>query len=191
MDYNLGIAVQATPDLTVTLEGSDVQIANTGNTQLRSVYVEVYRQGSSTLLAKSFIGTLSVDDFATVSVSSQLSSLDVKITFRDSTNEAHTITRELSQSASSFTASNSTTGASSGSGRNFSGQRNNNPLGMLFGGPGSGSTANSGSGWILVGAGAVVVAVAGFLIYKRFKGKPKNQALADLHQKISGHSKPK
>jgi len=71
----VGVPVSATPEIRITRDTSTsttgneivIQIANTGNTAVRSMYVLIEYGGTKT---EKFIGTLSIDDYTTISVTS-------------------------------------------------------------------------------------------------------------------------
>jgi len=77
-----------------------VQVANTGNSQIRSVYASATPAGSQTA-TESFMGTLNVDDFATLTLGSAAAgrNVNVEIRFRDTSNQEHAISKTLSASA--------------------------------------------------------------------------------------------
>ncbi|MFA5930046.1 MAG: hypothetical protein WC861_04140 [Candidatus Micrarchaeia archaeon] len=191
VSYNMGIAVAATPEVTVTLDSSgavpSVQVANTGNSQIRSVYASATPAGSQTA-TESFMGTLNVDDFATLTLGSSATgrSVDVEIRFRDTSNQEHTISKTLSAVAGNSSFVQGTRGqaggaAAAGNAGNFA-NRNNNPLGFLFGGA-SGRAASSGPDMVTIVVVAAVLLVAAYLIYRRFfakKGAPKQSPLEIL-----------
>jgi len=180
VSYNMGITVSATPEITVALDTSgatpSVQVSNTGNSQIRSVYVSATSAGSQTA-SESFMGTLNVDDFASLSLGSAASgrSVDVTVRFRDSNNMEHTVTKTLAATAgnSSFVQGAGTRGNGSGTtGGNFA-ARSSNPLGFLFGGPGSrtASGATDGIGIVPMAIGLVIVLVAGYWAYRKYVAK--------------------
>jgi hypothetical protein len=166
--YNTGVVVDATPELMINLEtlssGSKrVQIANTGNTAVRSVYVTARPKGSSSGATESFLGTLNVDDYETVDLSSASSgTIEVQINFRDSNNIQHTVTKDLSTgSNSNFTGG--VTGNQSrlnGSAGQF-GQRGGGIFGLNLQSPDLGQIA------ITLG-GLVLLIVGAWFAYKRF-----------------------
>jgi hypothetical protein len=183
--FDAGIAVEATPDLTVSLDtqgtGTTIQIANTGNTQIRSVDVKAKEEGAGAY-TENFIGTLNIDDFATVTLESQsLSSglsghtIDVETTFRDSSNYEHTV--ESTIDTGGLVSSNSTGGAYSARSANGSGRQLGGG-GLLGGGLfriGGGTAASQGGGLgeIPAIAALVVVLGAGYYAYRRWYGKGK------------------
>lgn len=182
--YYAGIAVKATPEITVTLDSSSstptVQIANTGNSQIRSVYASATTAGSS-VKSESFIGTLNVDDFATLALTSSGAgrTVNVEISYKDTSNIAHTLTQTLTQAGnSSFSGSGNSTRAQ-GASPNFSGQqRSNNPLGFILGpgGRSASGTLSSEPNYVAIGAVVIVVAVAGYFAYRKFyKAKKKTE----------------
>ena len=190
VSYNMGISVAATPEITVTLDSSGatplVQVANTGNSQIRSVYASATAAGSQTA-TESFMGTLNVDDFATLSLGSAATgrSVNVEIRFRDTVNQEHTVSKTLSAIAGNSSFVQGTRGqagnATAGQAGNF-GNRNNNPLGMLFGGAG-GRSASSGPDLLTIGIVAAILLVAAYMVYLRFfakKGMPKRSPLEIL-----------
>lgn len=174
--HNVGIAVSATPEITISLVESgttkQVQITNTGNSQIRSVRAIASQNGKS--IADSFMGTLNVDDYASLSVSSaSSSSMDVEVTFKDSTNQPHSIKQTLS-SASSFAVAGGLAQAGTNAATNSAttgnfAARSRQGSGLLGPLSGSGSTTDLA----LPAAFAIVLAVAGFFAYKRFFAKPK------------------
>jgi hypothetical protein len=166
--YNVGVAVDATPELIVSLEtlssGSRrIQIANTGNTAVRSVYVTVRPRGSSSGATESFIGTLNVDNFETVDVPSAIGqAIEVEIRFRDSNNIQHTITKDLNTGSNS----NMTIGEVSGNQTRQLGlmgqQRSTmNILGLRIQSPDLGQIA-------ITVVGLVLLIVGSWFAYKRF-----------------------
>ena len=187
--YVSGVVVEATPELTVSLDTSgttpQIQVANTGNSQIRSVHVAVTATGSSSP-TDSFLGTLNVDDFSSVSVPSGAGrSVNVVVTFKDSNNAEHTMNQTLdvngnvsftSGAPSGFTGNRSAAAAAGGAARN--------PLGALLGG---GRASSSGPNYVLIGIGVVVVAVVGFFAYKRFKKGKKAPAQLPVQLPSSSH----
>ena len=180
VSYNMGISVSATPEITVTLDTSgatpSVQVANTGNSQIRSVYASAKAAGSQTAI-ESFMGTLNVDDSSSLSLGSSSTgrSVDVEVRFRDSNNLEHTVKKTLDAVAgnSSFVQSGrnqsgTTTAANSG---NFA-ARSNNPLSMFLG-PGGRSTTGTtdGIGIVPMAIGAAVVLAIGYLLYRKYVAK--------------------
>jgi hypothetical protein len=180
VSYNMGISVAATPEITVTLDTSGstplVQVANTGNSQIRSVYASAKASGSQAAI-ESFMGTLNVDDSSSLSLGSSSSgkSIAVEIRFRDSNNLEHTVQKTLDAVAgnSSFVQSgrNQSGAAAAANSGNFQG-RSNNPLGMLLGPGGrSSGAATDGIGIVPMGIGALVVIVVGYVLYRKFIAK--------------------
>ena len=175
----MGIAVAATPEITVTLDTSgtmpSVQVANTGNSQIRSVYASAKSAGSQTA-TESFMGTLNVDDSASLTLGSSATGkiIDVEIRFRDSNNLEHAVTKTLEATAgnSSFVQSGrSQSGASAiGAAGNY-GNRNSNPLSMLLGPGGRSADGTTGIGIAPMLVGAVAVIVAGYLLHRKFIAK--------------------
>jgi hypothetical protein len=184
VSYNMGISVSATPEITVTLDTSgttpSVQVANTGNSQIRSVYASAKAAGSQTA-SESFMGTLNVDDFASLPLGASTTgkSIEVEIRFRDSNNLEHSVKKTLEAVAgnSSFvqggrTQSGTPTAANSD---NFA-ARSNNPLGFLLGPGGRSASATDGIGIVPMAIGAIVVVVAGYIIYRKYFAKKKAPA---------------
>ena len=137
-----------------------------------------------------------VDDFATLSLGSAAAgrSVNVEIRFRDTVNQEHTVSKTLSAIAGNSSFVQGTRGqagnATAGQAGNF-GNRNNNPLGMLFGGAGGRGTASSGPDLLTIGAVAAIVLVAAFLVYRKFfakKGMPKRSPLEILESLKAGET---
>jgi len=199
VSYNMGIAVAATPEITVTLDSSgtvpSVQVANTGNSQIRSVYASAKASGSQTA-SESFMGTLNVDDFATLSLGSAAAgrNVEVEIRFRDTNNQEHTIAKTLSASAGNSSFVQGTRSIAGGAAGNQTGNfaaRSNNPLGFLMG-PGSRGATPSSPDLLTIGAAAAIVLVAAFFAYKRFfakKGAPKRSPLEALESLKASEAK--
>lgn len=202
LTYNVGLIVEATPEITVTLEtGSatpSIEVANTGNSQIRSLYASITPLGSATA-TKSFIGTLDVDDSASVPLGSVANSVTVELSFRDSRNAEHKVVKTLQSTGvnSSFVQNGSRPAAfGSGNGNASTGSqfggRNRGPLGML-----TGPAGNSGPDTTtLLIAGIVVLVVVGgvgLYAYKKFwKGKkPQGTQHAGQLSGILGKVKPK
>ena len=189
---NMGIAVQATQETTVSSSinpsfvspGSQnvvvtAQIANTGNTPIRSVYVTVPQSKDFELVGATdkFIGTLNVDDFTTfqftVNVPGRLSpgkyGIPIQIVFKDSTNTQHTVTKnvDITLSGPNDAAAMGNTGAQ-GSGNSSFTRRSGNSAGALsFLGPLAGFGI---PGLIVLIA---LIAVVGYFGYKKFVGVKK------------------
>lgn len=172
-----GVIVEATPEITVSLDtagtaGAQVQVANTGNSQIRSVHVSVTPDGSKTP-TESFIGTLNVDDFSSVSLpSGSARSVNVEVRFKDSRNAEHLVSQTLETNGNqSFVQGGARQGTTLPTdnlsrGRNVQG---GNPLGMLFGGNRAGAGAQSGPNYVLIGIGVAVIAAIAFFAYRHFK----------------------
>jgi hypothetical protein len=165
----------------VTLDSSsgtpEVQVANTGNSQIRSVYVSVKPDGG-TSATESFVGTLNVDDFASVSLGSANTGRNVVVTirFRDSDNQEQSVTKTLGPSGnSSFVQQGNRSYAGNGGSGNFSNGRNQNPLGFILGPAGRNSPSSGPDLTTIAIAGVVVIAIVGYGVYTFFlKGrKPK------------------
>jgi hypothetical protein len=166
--YGAGIAVDATPELLVSLEtlssGSmRIQIANTGNTAVRGVYVTARPRGSSSSATESFLGTLNVDDYETVDVPSTTGgALEVQISFKDSNNIQHTLTKDLSAGSSS-----NFTGGVNGS--QFSLNRSTGQFGPRGGGIFGLNIQSPDLGQIAITLGGLVLLIVGaWFAYKRF-----------------------
>jgi len=171
--YDAGVIVDATPELTLSLKtlssGSmELQIANTGNTAVRSVNVKMKPHGSSTGATESFLGTLNVDDIETVDLSSSISgTIDVEITFRDSNNIRQTITKELGTTSNFNSTVEGTQSGQTNNSRNFG----TNGRGGI---PGL-TTQGTNLEQIALTIGALVLLIVGaWFAYKRF-GKKKRQ----------------
>jgi len=196
LKYNVGLIVEATPEITVTLSQSGaspaVEIANTGNSQIRSLYVSVTPAGLQTP-TKSFIGTLDVDDSATVSLGSAAGSVNVELSFRDSRNAKHTVTKTLQASGgnSSFVQGGriGVPGAANGTGAvGFQNSRNRSPLGMFMG-PGGASGPDT---LTLAIAGIVVIVIiggGGYYAYRKWKGKKPQHHYNISQEQESGEKK--
>jgi len=185
LTYNVGLIVEATPEITVTLSTSgaspSVEVANTGNSQIRSLYASITPSGSTTA-TKSFIGTLDVDDSASVPIGGYAGSVAVELSFRDSRNAEHKVAKTLQSVGgnSSFVQNGSRAGAfgagngTAAAGSQFGG-RNRSPFGMLAG-PGGSAGPDM---MTLAIAGIVVLAVvggAGIYAYRKFWKGRKQQA---------------
>ena len=164
--FNVGVAVLATPEITVGVDSSSgttqVQIANTGNTQIRSVYV-VARWSGSNRSSESFMGTLNVDDFASVAMDTTFqpsSSIDVEIRFKDSNNLPHIVRKTLPVGGTAGAAIGTQNGASAFRRNNTTG----GPLGFLSN---SGGSADFVTPVVIL----VVVVAVGYFAYRRFFAK--------------------
>lgn len=169
--FNVGVAVRATPEITVGIDSqggtTQIQVTNTGNTQIRSVYV-VARWAGSNRTSESFMGTLNVDDFASLAMNANQSfspsnTIEVEITFKDSNNMPHTVKKTLSAGG--------TAGASIGTQTNGAAARRNasgGPFGLF-------SNAGGAADFVTPAVILLVVVVVGYLAYRRFfaKGKAK------------------
>lgn len=179
--YDAGIAVTATPEVEVTLSDGEIQVTNVGNCQIRSVDLTATSEGSSTP-TESFIGTLNVDDYSTMSLADASSAVNVKITFKDTNDQLHTVTKTLSSGSVADTNRTSTGGAGSQTMGGPGGIPNGSGRSMGLFGPGT----TSGSGGInlsLLG-GILVVTIAGcYLIYRRFFAKPKPKSVEQKQSK--------
>ncbi|MFA6530426.1 MAG: NEW3 domain-containing protein, partial [Candidatus Micrarchaeia archaeon] len=189
---DVGVKVLATEEITTSIKadvttinpGSSVtisaQIANTGNTPIRSVYVSAQPTKDISVVGTSdkFIGTLNVDDFTTFQFAIGISgraqpgnyTIPIKIAFKDSTNAPHEIYKNINivvsggaGSSSDFVpaASSSATGIST----SFAGRKQNGILGF---------------GTLGDAAGAIILLAMGYFAYKKFwlkrkEGKKENE----------------
>lgn len=177
---NIGIPVQATSDVTVT---SDVQpqyvtagangvkvtaqIANIGNTPIRSVYVSTSPTSEFMITGATdkFIGTLNVDDFTTFQFSFNAKNqvqpgtynIPIRISFKDSENQPLTVIKNIQVTVYGSDMARFNNLDNSGS-TNINGRRNNG--GGIF-----------GLGLIPTIIIAIVIIVAGFFGYKKWKVK--------------------
>ncbi len=180
----IGVAVEATPEITLTAETETVQssstgseavsfvssgtqvtirIANSGNTPIRSVFVSAVDGDGVTVTGTKdkFVGTLNVDDFGsfqtTVRVAGTCSdgcTLPIVITFKDADNEEHTVRKEVTVSGE---------GAGAVSGEPTTTEM---PYGMR-----RSATSSLPFGLSIFHiAGAVLVAGVALFMYKRWKG---------------------
>ncbi|VVB68363.1 Uncharacterised protein [Candidatus Norongarragalina meridionalis] len=159
--YKAGVVVEATPEITVSMEqtttGSQVLIANTGNTAIRSVYASAGQSGRT--LAEDFIGTLNVDDFATLSVTQQTSQLDVEVSFRDGNNVQHVLRQTVSASGAAANATSART--------QF--QRNGSNNQLI---PGIRLTTSTGPDYVQIAAIVIILGGVGYVVYRKLlKGK--------------------
>ena len=184
--YISGVVVEATPEITVSLDTSGatsaIQVANTGNSQIRSVHVSATAAGSSTP-TDSFMGTLNVDDFSSVSLpSGSAKSVAVEVTFKDSNNAQHSVKQTLETTGNvSFTQGGTRSTFATDNSSPAAGGRSNNPLGMLLGGS---RTAASGPNYVVIGLAVAVVAAGGFIAYRHFrKGKKSPMHIPSPHAK--------
>jgi hypothetical protein len=172
---SVGVHVEATPELKISGEmststtGSEIviQISNTGNTPIRSVYAVAEMGGTK---VEKFIGTLNIDDYSTLSIplttfdtsttgmparnasagvmpqnrTAQGGAVKVTITFKDEQNQPHTVKQDVS--------------ISSGGTRQTTGtfpQRTTNS-GVIF-----------GLSALQLGGIGVVIAIAAYLVYRK------------------------
>lgn len=153
---NVGVPVTATSDLTVTATSSSgvvtIQISNTGNAPIRSVYVSA-TSNDFTIVGGSdkFVGTLNVDDFTTISLTvgaqrpgTSNHTIIVTTTFKDSNNMPHVITKNVDVEASSSNFTSTTFGT----------RRSN---GVIF-----------GLDWTEIIGGIVVIVIA-YFAYRHFR----------------------
>jgi hypothetical protein len=184
---NIGIVVNATPDVVVTTDtqpefissGSSgvkvlAQISNNGNSAIRSVYIyaQPQKQIPITGATDKFVGTLNVDDFATfqmtINVPPNLPAgqyqLPIVLVFKDAKNIQHTLNKNVTitvysaQDAARFNIAGGQTDTTAGA----AAARTRANGGGLF-----------GIGWLQLIIGAVVVLVIGYFGYKRWKGSKK------------------
>jgi len=188
---NIGIVVNATPDVVVTTDtqpefissGSSgvkvlAQISNNGNSAIRSVYVyaqpQNQKQISITGATDKFIGTLNVDDFATFQITINVPpglpagqyQIPIVLVFKDAKNIQHTLNKNVTitvYSAQDAARSNIASGQTDNAGGT---------------GIGAGRTRSNGSvlfglGWLQLVIIAVVVLVVGYFAYKRWKAGKK------------------
>jgi hypothetical protein len=158
---NLGVPVSATPDLTVTAssqfsagggETVALEISNTGNAPIRSVYVSASSKDYTIAGASDkFVGTLNVDDFTTMSLTvlarggTGNHTITVTTSFKDSNNIPHVVTKTVDVGA--FTGNGNFTSATFG---------NRRSQGIIF-----------GLSWEEIIGGVVVIVIA-YFAYKRF-----------------------
>lgn len=195
--FDAGMAVSATPEITVTLDTqsgtTQVQIANTGNSQIRSVYA-IARASGSQQTTESFLGTLNVDDFSTLELPANAGgNIEVEIRYRDSNNEQHVEKTTLEKSAvfTGATSASGTAGASQNSAAAAGAYRQgaNSPLGFLTGGRSGTSTASNPFAIAIPIVAVVVIAIVGFFAYKHFT-KPKKESNPKAEE-IAMHIKKK
>ncbi|MEM3399723.1 MAG: hypothetical protein QXP42_02740 [Candidatus Micrarchaeia archaeon] len=176
--FTVGIEVDATPEITVSLTTKNsrpsVQIVNTGNCQIRSVYAKAYVKGTSTR-TEDFIGTLAVDDYSTLfldAIPYPGQTVVVEISFRDTNNIKHTIREELQVGTSAIYAGiRQQTGGIPQAGINRSFARTPDPLRMLLGPTAGEPTATNplSLGLIIVLVGGIAVVI--YFAYRRWRGK--------------------
>lgn len=189
--FRAGISVSATPELTLKVSSSggaaQLEIANTGNTQIRSVYVKA-RMAGETAYAESFLGTLNVDDYATLQLSSQASSaglfgsqklVEVEISFRDSKNSQHVLKETVSADGLVLGADTGTAGLAAGnrSAGFATNQAGRGVGGGLFGmltGPGSTRQATGFNAIpIIIVAALLVAAYLAYRFWWKKRAKPQ------------------
>lgn len=175
-NYTAGISVQASAQLRITADTSEVtpriQIANTGNTNIRSTYVKV-KDAQGNIISEALIGTLDVDDFDYVDVANGGQSVEIEISFKDNNNAEHVLdqTVDLSSGASVFMMGNGTmpTGMGSAANNNTAARGMQRGGGGLFGLTGTGKVDITGIA-MYVGI-AIVVIVAAYFGYKKYVKK--------------------
>jgi len=181
-EYEIGIVVQATPAITLTSEtetaddGTQVtiKIANSGNTAIRSVYVKADSTESLEVEGtnEKFIGTLSVDDYASFQFTvnqkrpDSSGSIPITIVFKDNDNVEHTVKENVvagSGSAVALAATNATSQSSQ------------------LGGPRSGGLQFQNL--LLYGGVGVLILGGLYFGYRKFRGKPKkSEAMNETHR---------
>ena len=179
-----GITVQATTGVTVSMDTSSssksVLIANTGNYQVHSVNVIARTNGTSTKLGESFVGTLNIDDFSTMTLTSINSTkagngaIEIEVTYKDSMNQEHTIKQVLSTSSDGGYSMNATTSGEPINTQFSGGAPPSGGGGGLMGilGGGRSGTATKSSGLpIFEIAGAIVLIVIAYFAYRHWKKK--------------------
>jgi len=143
--------------------------------------VQAIARQDSKVVAESFIGTLNIDDFASLVISQDITgqNIDVEIRFRDSNNGQHVVEKTLEAGKAVYSAQQGTRGTGiSGQARNNTSAQMRSPFGFLLG-PGGNTSSSSGGGvnLLLIGGAVVVVAVAGYFAYRKFiAGKKKHAA---------------
>jgi uncharacterized membrane protein len=177
-EYDAGIFVQATPAITLTSEAEaaddgtqvTIKISNTGNTAIRSVYVKAEPTDDYGIsgTGEKFIGTLSVDDYATFQVtvnprrqgsSAASAGIPITIVFKDNDNAEHTIKTSVPATSSAALAAAATPDSAMP-------VRTGTYAGRMAGGA---QPQN-----ILLYAGIGVLILGGlFLGYRKLRGKPK------------------
>jgi hypothetical protein len=147
-----------------------IKLSNTGNTAIRSMYVSAASTDSLEVSGTSekFIGTLSVDDFASFQVtvnqkrqgsSGNQNSIPITIVFKDNDNVEHTVRGNVPIASSSVLAATSATSGTTPASGAYPGRMG-----------GGAQTQN-----IPLYAGIGVVILGGmYLAYRKLKGKPKN-----------------
>ncbi|MDD5317438.1 MAG: hypothetical protein PHF51_01750 [Candidatus ainarchaeum sp.] len=162
--FNAGIPVVATPEITVSIVGSLIQVANTGNSAVRSVYVIARPAGSTGGTSESFMGTLNVDDFSTLDMPSMgfgpasSNAIEVEIRFRDTNNAEHVLTKAIDATSAVFSTNATNMTGFAGAGR-F--QQQAGIAGIPY-------------GTIMLAAAAIIVAAGAYMGYRRFiAGKAK------------------
>jgi len=180
-EYDIGIVVQATPEILMTSETESaadgtqvsVKISNTGNTAVRSLHIKADSNDYYRVLGsgEKFIGTLSVDDYASYSVTvnptgqapaGMAAGIPLTVVFKDNDNVEHTVKKTIVINGATDAASSGNAAFSASSqNRTFGGR----PGGMM----GGGSTEN-----IPLYAGFGLVILGGlYLGYRKLKGKKK------------------
>ncbi|MFH2105996.1 MAG: hypothetical protein ABII22_01945 [Candidatus Micrarchaeota archaeon] len=184
---NIGVEVRATQEIMVSSRtdpttvgvGSrsvtvSAQIANTGNSPIRSVYAKVMPTTDFETVGATdkFVGTLNVDDFTTfqfvINVPNKLQpgnyNVPIQLVFKDSTNTEHVINKDVPIKVSSAGDFGASQNAGSGTGIATGATVMRRSGGVLF-----------GLDWIQLLAIVVVLALGYQFGYKKyFKGKKGN-----------------
>lgn len=171
----VGVPVTATPSITFSVDTQSstlapgtqngkvvIQISNTGNAAIRSVYAKAEpKELKISGAADKFIGTLNVDDYASfqlsVSVPANVKSgtqiIPVTVTYKDGNNQQYTVKKdvEVEVGGAGMTPSAGTTAANG-----FAGARR--PQSGLF-----------GFDPLVLGGAGIVLATVAYLAYKRFR----------------------
>ncbi len=170
-EYQVGISVHATAQLKITTDSSSttrrIQIANTGNTNIRSLYVKM-KDSSAKTLSETLVGTLDVDDFDYVDIDSGATT--VELSFKDNNNKEHTITNKIETTSFAFgfgsdTESDTNTNATSQM-QNMRG----GPAGSLS----SLTNVGRGTDWfglVLYAVGGIMIVVIAYFAYKKYYKK--------------------
>ena len=113
-----------------------------------------------------------MDDFSSVPLpSGSARSVNVIVTFKDSSNALHTANQTLDVNGNVSVTQSGARAGFAGSGNtspaNAARPGGNNPLGFLLGGRPGG--AASGPNYVIIGIAIVIVAAGGFLVYRHFK----------------------
>ncbi|MFH1094979.1 MAG: hypothetical protein V1728_02065 [Candidatus Micrarchaeota archaeon] len=177
-----GIAVQATPKISLSIDNSGAEpqltVANSGNSPIHSVEVLIVPKNSPQASpVQSFIGTLNVDDYSSVALSGDLASgtITAEVRFKDSTNTEQTATRAIDVSSGASVLGTNVAGGFGGGNRTGGSNRSPGLFG-IGGARAAGSAAGSPVPFIV---GAVVVIVVAYFVWRwwsKKKEKEKKQA---------------